>query len=104
MEEKSKARCGIFYSFVRLSVCRMGVDSSLQENIVATACILLVIAFIVFLLVVARTIIVKWPRLTEEDLTEAEPMHQQMDVWSVQQTESCSGDLGNPEKEQFITQ
>lgn len=90
-----------FFSFGNVFLNRMGGDTTLQENIVATACVLLVIAFIVFLLVVARTIVVKWPRLSE-DLLEVEPICDQMEVWSVHQTEACTSDSTSPETEKFI--
>lgn len=92
-----RKRC-FFYSVGDLYLCRMGVDTSLQENVVAAACVVLVVAFIVFLLVVARSVIVKWPRLTEEELLEVEPMN----VWSVQQAESCSVDIENLETDGFV--
>lgn len=96
-----RKRC-FFYSVGDLYLCRMGVDTSLQENVVAAACVVLVVAFIVFLLVVARSVIVKWPRLTEEELLEVEQLNRRMDVWSVQQAESCSVDIENLETDGFV--
>lgn len=97
-----RKRWGFFYSVGDLYLCRMGVDTSLQENVVAAACVVLVVAFIVFLLVVARSVIVKWPRLTEEELLEVESINRRMDVWSVQQAESCSLDIEHPETDGFV--
>lgn len=97
-----RKRWFFFYSVGDLYLCRMGVDTSLQENVVAAACVVLVVAFIVFLLVVARSVIVKWPRLTEEELLEVESINRRMDVWSVQQAESCSLDIEHPETDGFV--